>query len=187
MKLLKKNTEIFVFLTYIIINILFYNTAFKEYPNIILFTVSFLLCILEILFWISLFSLLDNSDITDRARYIEYAFLISISGIGISRIFLYSSPYLNDLLNTRYLYIYIIGLFRVVFIFTSIMNIFYMKDSKSKTLFIVSFLNFINSILIWLDFDNNINAVIRIIIGILMLIYVIILEVKNMKTGIKEE
>ena len=186
MKLLKKNTEIFVFLTYIIINILFYNTAFKEYPNIILFTVSFLLCILEILFWISLFSLLDNSDITDRARYIEYAFLISISGIGISRIFLYSSPYLNDLLNTRYLYIYIIGLFRVVFIFTSIMNIFYMKDSKSKTLFIVSFLNFINSIF-WLDFDNNINAVIRIIIGILMLIYVIILEVKTMKAGIKEE
>ena len=75
----------------------------------------------------------------------------------------------------------------MAFIFTSIMNIFYMKDSKSKILFIISFLNLINSILIWLDFDNNINAIIRIIIGILMLIYVIILKVKNMKTEIKEE
>nr|MBP9630594.1 hypothetical protein [Leptotrichiaceae bacterium] len=62
---------------------------------------------------------------------------------------------------------------RGLFIFSSIINIFYIKDSKSKILLFVSSLNLVTSIMIWLDFDSNINAILRIVIGILILLYVI--------------
>ena len=179
MKLTEKIVKLFIVLIYIILNILFYNTVFREYPNIILFIISVLLFISEIFFWVVLFSLLDSPGINIRIRNIEYIFLISLAGIGISRIFLYSSPYLNDLINTRYFFIYLVGFLRVFFIFTSIINLFYLKDSKSKILFIVSFLNLVSTALVWLDFDSNINAIIRIIIGILILIYVIIFKEKT--------
>lgn len=173
MSFVKKGIALFIILFYIVSNILFYNTIFNDYPNIILFKSSILLLIFEILFWIVLFSKLDNTN-SNRIKSIEYLFIISLSGVSISRIFLHSSPYLNDLLNIKYFYIYLVGILRGLFIFSSIMNIFYMKDSKSKILLFVSSLNLVTSIMIWLDFDSNINAILRILIGILILLYVII-------------
>ena len=172
MNFAKKVIALFIIIFYIISNILFYNTIFNDYPNIILFKSSILLLIFEILFWIFLFSKLDNTDL-NRIKSIEYLFIISLTGVSISRIFLHSSPYLNDLLNTKSFYIYLVGILRGLFIFSSIINIFYIKDSKSKILLLVSSLNLVTSIMIWLDFDSNINAILRILIGILILLYVI--------------
>ena len=173
MNFAKKVIALFIIIFYIISNILFYNTIFNDYPNIILFKSSILLLIFEILFWIFLFSKLDNTNL-NRIKSIEYLFIMSLTGVSISRIFLHSSPYLNDLLNTKSFYIYLVGILRGLFIFSSIINIFYIKDSKSKILLFVSSLNLVTSIMIWLDFDSNINAILRILIGILILLYVII-------------
>ena len=173
MNFAKKVIALFIIIFYIISNILFYNTIFNDYPNIILFKSSILLLIFEILFWIFLFSKLDNTNL-NRIKSIEYLFIMSLTGVSISRIFLHSSPYLNDLLNTKSFYIYLVGILRGLFIFSSIINIFYIKDSKSKILLFVSSLNLVTSIMIWLDFDSNINAILRIVIGILILLYVII-------------
>ncbi|MDO5089857.1 MAG: hypothetical protein Q4D53_08725, partial [Leptotrichiaceae bacterium] len=105
--------------------------------------------------------------------YVEMFFMVGLAGCSLSRIFLTSSPYINDLLNSSIAMAYIIGVIRLVFIFASIMSMFYLIDTKNIFLIIISVLNIVSSILIWLDFDTGINTAVRILVGILAIIYVI--------------
>ena len=57
------------------------------------------------------------------------------------------------------------------------MNIFYLFDTKNIFLIIISLLNIVTVILIWVDFDSGINGIIKMIMAILALVY--IMAVKN--------
>lgn len=173
----KKPINIFVFLCYIISDLLFLKTVDKDYSNIILFFSSTIFFVFEILFWGVLFLSITGRE---RKKSVEILFLTVLAGVGLSRVFLISSPYINDLLNANMILAYIIGIIRVAFIFAAIMNIFYFFDTKNIFLIIISILNLVCAILIWVDFDSAINGIIRLIIGISAVIFAITAKNKNL-------
>ncbi|RRD40922.1 hypothetical protein EII29_00270 [Leptotrichia sp. OH3620_COT-345] len=175
----KKTMILFLFLFYILSNLLFYRTGYKDYPNFVLLFITSILFISEVSFWSVLFKSIGDKRLSERNYHIEMFFMIGLIGYSLSRIFLTSSPYINDLLNSSIVTAYIIGVIRLVFMFSSIMNIFYLIDTKNIFLVAISIFNIISSILIWLDFDTGINAGIRILTGILAIIYIISVKNKN--------
>ena len=172
----KKSISIIIFLCYIISDLLFLKTADRDYANIILLFSSTILFVFEVLFWGMLFL---SSDGRERKSSVELLFLGTLAGVGLSRIFLISSPYINDLLNANIVLAYIIGIIRVAFIFAAIVNIFYFFDTKNIFLIIISILNLVCAILIWVDFDSGINGIIRLIIGISAIIFMIMSKNKT--------
>ena len=188
----KKIVAIVTSVLYIFVNYDFYNSIFYEYTNDRLFHTTTYLGIVELFFFIMLFLSvfqLENIETKKKgdktraekekegkkdARDLTICFLIFIASlicINISRVILTSSPYINDIASTASSYTMFIGGTRVLFIFSSIMLIFIAASRRNALLIIISAINFIISIMIWLDFDANVTAIMRIFIAILAIIY----------------
>ena len=161
---INKPMMIFAFLCYFLSNLLFYKTVNKDYANIVLLFSTVILFVFEVLFWGIIFQSISDNNLSERKQSVEMFFLTS-------------SPYVNDLLNSNIVIEYLFGVIRLVFIFSSIMNIFYLFDTKNIFLIIISLLNIVTVILIWVDFDSGINGIIKMIMAILALVY--IMAVKN--------
>lgn len=177
----KKLLTIILFMCYILSNLMFYNTFYKDYVNRDIFFTTSLLFIFEVIFWIVIFSFIEiskNIKISDKIM-VKGIFLTAIAGTGIGRILLNSSPYINDLLNANMFLVYLFGIGRVLLIFSVILFIFYIREIKGikgVILNIIAVLNIAVSILIWLDFDTAISSVLRIVIGFLGIVYIILLK-----------
>ena len=83
---------------------------------------------------------------------------------------------MNDVASTVGSYLLFFGGTRVLFIFSSIIFIFIAVSRRNVFLILISALNIIVSIMMWLDFDTNITAVMRIIISIFAIIYYVFSE-----------
>ena len=194
----KKILAIIVSFFYIFVNYNFYNSIYHEYTNAKIFNITLWLGIVEVFFWIMLlYSVfyLENKSISNdsngktpetikleekkdiRDLLICFAlFLISLVCVNISRVILQSSPYMNDVVSTVNSYVLFFGGTRVLFIFSAIVSGFIAWSRRNMFLFIISLLNGAVSVMIWLDFDGNITAIIRIIIAILAIGYYIFLK-----------
>ena len=193
---LKKGFSVIISLLYIFVNYNFYNSIFHEYSNDKIFHITTELAVIEIIFWITLFSSifqLENKEISKNKKIktkdmeekeikkdkieliICYAiFLISLICVNISRIILQSSPYMNDVVSTVSSYLLFFGGTRVIFIFIAI-------SRRNVFLILISALNIIISIMIWLDIDTNITSIMRVIISIFAIIYYLYLIEDNKK------
>ena len=177
----KKLLTIILFMCYILSNLMFYNTFYKDYVNRDIFFTTSLLFIFEIIFWIVIFSFIEiskNIKISDKIM-VKGIFLTAIAGTGLGRILLNSSPYINDLLNASMFLVYLFGIGRVLLIFSVILFVFYIREIrgiKGAILNVIAVLNIAVSILIWLDFDTAISSVLRIAIGFLGIVYIILLK-----------
>ena len=194
----KKILAIIVSFFYIFVNYNFYNSIYHEYTNAKIFNITLWLGIVEVFFWIMLlYSIfyLENKSISNdsngktretieleekkdiRDLLICFAlFLISLVCVNISRVILQSSPYMNDVVSTVNSYVLFFGGTRVLFIFSAIVFGFIAWSRRNIFLLIISLLNGVVSVMIWLDFDGNITAIIRIIIAILAIGYYIFLK-----------
>lgn len=194
----KKVVAIIVSFFYILANHSFYNSIFNEYTNDKIFKISTWLGVIEVIFWIMLFYsvfYLENKDIKfdDKKEIAEkevkkdirdliicfLIFIISLICVDISRVILQSSPYINDTVSTVNSYVWLVGGTRVLFIFSSIVFGVIAASRRNIFLIIVSVINFIVSIMIWLDFDGNVTAIMRIVIAILAIIYYLFLKDNN--------
>jgi hypothetical protein len=194
----KKILAIIVSFFYIFVNYNFYNSIYHEYTNAKIFNITLWLGIVEVFFWIMLlYSVfyLENKSISNdsngktpetikseekkdiRDLLICFAlFLISLVCVNISRVILQSSPYMNDVVSTVNSYVLFFGGTRVLFIFSAIVFGFIAWSRRNIFLLIISLLNGAVSVMIWLDFDGNITAIMRIIIAILAIGYYIFLK-----------
>lgn len=194
----KKILAIIISFFYILVNYNFYNSIFHEYTNDRIFQITLWLGIVEVLFWIMLlYSVfyLENRSISDnlegksretveleerkdiRDLLICFSiFLVSLICVNISRVILQSSPYMNDVVSTVNSYVLFFGGTRVLFIFSAIVFIFIVVSRRNVFLISISVLNMGVSVMIWLDFDANITAIMRIIIAILAIVYYILLK-----------
>mgnify|MGYP000843582658 FL=1 len=194
----KKILAIIISFFYILVNYNFYNSIYHEYTNAKIFNITLWLGIVEVFFWIMLlYSVfyLENKSISNdsngktpetieleekkdiRDLLICFAlFLISLVCVNISRVILQSSPYMNDVVSTVNSYVLFFGGTRVLFIFSAIVFGFIAWSRRNIFLLIISLLNGVVSVMIWLDFDGNITAIIRIIIAILAIGYYILLK-----------
>ena len=194
----KKILAIITSFFYILVNYNFYNSIFHEYTNDRIFQITLWLGIVEVLFWIMLlYSVfyLENRSINDnlegksretveleerkdiRDLLICFSiFLVSLICVNISRVILQSSPYMNDVVSTVNSYVLFFGGTRVLFIFSAIVFIFIAVSRRNVFLISISVLNMGVSVMIWLDFDANITAIMRIIIAILAIVYYILLK-----------
>ena len=194
----KKILAIIVSFFYILVNYSFYNSIFHEYANNKIFHITLWLGIAEVLFWfLLLYSVfyLENKNISSnlegksqedveqeerkdiRDLLICFAiFLASLICVNISRVILQSSPYMNDVVSTLNSYILFFGGTRVLFIFSAILFLFIAISRRNIFLILISVLNTVVSIMIWLDFDANITAIIRIVIAVLAIVYYILLK-----------
>ena len=190
---LKKALSIIISLLYIFVNYNFYNSIFHEYTNDKIFHITTELGVIEVVFWILLlYSVFDleNKSIEKNKKVktkemkekeikkdkidlivCSIIFLASLICVNISRVVLQSSPYMNDVASTVSSYLLFFGGTRVLFIFSSIIFIFIAISRRNVFLILISALNIIVSIMMWLDFDTNITAVMRIIISIFAIIY----------------
>ena len=194
----KKVVAIIVSFFYILANHSFYNSIFNEYTNDKLFKISTWLGVIEVIFWIMLFYsvfYLENKDIKfdDKKEIAEKEvkkdirdliicfsiFIISLICVDISRVILQSSPYINDTVSTVNSYVWLVGGTRVLFIFSSVVFGVIAASRRNIFLIIISVINFIVSIMIWLDFDGNVTAIMRIVIAILAIIYCLLLKDNN--------
>ena len=187
----KKIVAVVISIFYIFANCSFYNSIFHEYTNDKLFQMTTCFGIIEVFFWItlffSIFQLEDKSvkkiDKTREEREKEaqrdirdlvicfFIFMASLICVDISRVILTSSPYINDIASTVGSYTVFIGGTRILFIFSAIIFIFITVSRRNALLIVISAINIIVSAMIWLDFDANITAIMRIIIAILAIIY----------------
>lgn len=194
----KKILAIIISFFYILVNYNFYNSIFHEYTNDRIFQITLWLGIVEVLFWIMLLCsvfYLENRSISDnlegksretveleerkdiRDLLICFSiFLVSLICVNISRVILQSSPYMNDVVSTVNSYVLFFGGTRVLFIFSAIVFIFIAVSRRNVFLISISVLNMGVSVMIWLDFDANITAIMRIIIAILAIVYYILLK-----------
>ena len=194
----KKILAIIISFFYILVNYNFYNSIFHEYTNDRIFQITLWLGIVEVLFWIMLlYSVfyLENRNISNnldgkgreaveleerkdiRDLLICFSiFLVSLICVNISRVILQSSPYMNDVVSTVNSYVLFFGGTRVLFIFSAIVFIFIAVSRRNVFLISISVLNMGVSVMIWLDFDANITAIMRIIIAILAIVYYILLK-----------
>ena len=194
----KKILAIIISFFYILVNYNFYNSIYHEYTNDKIFHITLWLGIVEALFWIMLlYSVfyLENKNISNnldgksreaveleerrdiRDLLICFAiFLASLICVNISRVILQSSPYMNDVVSTVSSYVLFFGGTRVLFIFSAIVFVFIAVSRRNVFLIFISFLNAGVSVLMWLDFDADITAIMRIIIAILAIAYYILLK-----------
>lgn len=172
--------KILIFLIYILVNINFYNSVYLDESNFYLLKSSLFLLVGEILFWIVFLSELLNSEKLQikkiEKRIILLFFITVVLGIAICRVFLNSSEYFNDLLNVDVFLMLVVGIFRICYIFFSILGIVLAFSSKEVIYILITILNFIVSILIWVDFDSNITSIMRIVMGVFAILSIIFIK-----------
>ena len=167
---------IIISLRFIVLNLDFYNTVFKEFPNNKIHYITTHLTFVSFLFWIflfwTIFFVYKKGNKENLSFNIMFLIFIAVSmAVDISRVFLESSPYFNDLVTSSQELATRIGLIRVAYIFFSISLFFCMCNTKNFFLIAISILIFANSIMIWLDFDANITAILRILAGIMCILF----------------
>ena len=172
--------KILIFLIYILVNLNFYNSVFLDESNFYLLKSSLFLLVGEMLFWIVFLGDILNSEKLQlkkiEKRIILLLFITVVLGIAICRVFLNSSEYFNDLLNVDVFLMLVVGIFRICYIFFSILGIVLAFSSKKVTYILITILNFIVSILIWVDFDSNITSIMRIIMGVFAILSIIFIK-----------
>lgn len=172
--------KILIFLIYILVNINFYNSVYLDESNFYLLKSSLFLLVGEILFWIVFLGELLNSEKLQikkiEKRIILLFFITVVLGIAICRVFLNSSEYFNDLLNVDVFLMLVVGIFRICYIFFSILGIVLAFSSKEVIYILITILNFIVSILIWVDFDSNITSIMRIVMGVFAILSIIFIK-----------
>lgn len=172
--------KILIFLIYILVNVNFYNSVFLDESNFYLLKSSLFLLVGEMLFWIVFLGDILNSEKLQlkkiEKRIILLLFITVVLGIAICRVFLNSSEYFNDLLNVDVFLMLVVGIFRICYIFFSILGIVLAFSSKKVTYILITILNFIVSILIWVDFDSNITSIMRIIMGVFAILSIIFIK-----------
>ena len=172
--------KILIFLIYILVNINFYNSVYLDESNFYLLKSSLFLLVGEILFWIVFLGELLNSEKLQikkiEKRIILLFFITVVLGIAICRVFLNSSEYFNDLLNVDVFLMLVVGIFRICYIFFSILGIVLAFSSKKGIYILITILNFIVSILIWVDFDSNITSIMRIVMGVFAILSIIFIK-----------
>ena len=129
--------KILIFLIYILVNINFYNSVYLDESNFYLLKSSLFLLVGEILFWIVFLGDILNSEKLQlkkiEKRIILLLFITVVLGIAICRVFLNSSEYFNDLLNVDVFLMLVVGIFRICYIFFSILGIVLAFSSKKVT------------------------------------------------------
>lgn len=172
--------KILIFLIYILVNLNFYNSVYLDESNFYLLKSSLFLLVGEILFWIVFLGELLNSEKLQikkiEKRIILLLFITVVLGIAICRVFLNSSEYFNDLLNVDVFLMLVVGIFRICYIFFSILGIVLAFSSKKVIYILITILNFIVSILIWVDFDSNITSIMRILMGVFAILSIIFIK-----------
>ena len=172
--------KILIFLIYILVNLNFYNSVYLDESNFYLLKSSLFLLVGEILFWIVFLSEFLNSEKLQlkkiEKRIILLLFITVVLGIAICRVFLNSSEYFNDLLNVDVFLMLVVGIFRICYIFFSILGIVLAFSSKKVIYILITILNFIVSILIWVDFDSNITSIMRILMGVFAILSIIFIK-----------
>lgn len=172
--------KILIFLIYILVNVNFYNSVFLDESNFYLLKSSLFLLVGEMLFWIVFLGDILNSEKLQlkkiEKRIILLLFITVVLGIAICRVFLNSSEYFNDLLNVDVFLMLVVGIFRICYIFFSILGIVLAFSSKKVIYILIIILNFIVSILIWVDFDSNITSIMRIIMGVFAILSIIFIK-----------
>ena len=184
MNINKKILAIFPITLYLIANMLFYSVIFNDYVNRKVFFITGFLFLCEFIFWIVIFYFVNSEkNIQQWEKYlIEGIFLAGIAATGIGRILLNSSPYVNDLLNSSTTLIYLFG--------SGILLFGYVYKPVNWLIRLVAFLNIFIAFLIWLDFDNTISSSIRIVMGLIAIMYVSLfkeIETKEVKMEVKNE
>lgn len=172
--------KILIFLIYILVNLNFYNSVYLDESNFYLLKSSLFLLVGEILFWMVFLDEFLNSEKLQlkkiEKRIILLLFITVLLGIAICRVFLNSSEYFNDLLNIDVFLMLVVGIFRICYIFFSILGIVLAFSSKKVIYILITILNFIVSILIWVDFDSNITSIMRIVIGVFAILSIIFIK-----------
>ena len=172
--------KILIFLIYILVNINFYNSVYLDESNFYLLKSSLFLLVGEMLFWMVFLGDILNSEKLQlkkiEKRTILLLFITVVLGIAICRVFLNSSEYFNDLLNVDVFLMLVVGIFRICYIFFSILGIVLAFSSKKVIYILIIILNFIVSILIWVDFDSNITSIMRIVMGVFAILSIIFIK-----------
>ncbi len=172
--------KILIFLIYILVNINFYNSVYLDESNFYLLKSSLFLLVGEMLFWIVFLGDILNSEKLQlkkfEKRIILLLFITVVLGSAICRVFLNSSEYFNDLLNVDVFLMLVVGIFRICYIFFSILGIVLAFSSKEVIYILITILNFIVSILIWVDFDSNITSIMRIVMGVFAILSIIFIK-----------
>ena len=172
--------KILIFLIYILVNLNFYNSVYLDESNFYLLKSSLFLLVGEMLFWMVFLGDILNSEKLQlkkiEKRIILLLFITVVLGIAICRVFLNSSEYFNDLLNVDVFLMLVVGIFRICYIFFSILGIVLAFSSKKVTYILITILNFIVSILIWVDFDSNITSIMRIVMGVFAILSIIFIK-----------
>ena len=192
MNINKKLLATFPIILYIIANMLFYSVIFNDYVNRKVFFITGFLLLCEIIFWIVIFYFVNSvKSIQQWEKYlIEGIFLAGIAATGIGRILLNSSPYVNDLLNSSTTLIYLFGSGRVLMLFCGFLLFGYVYKPVNWLIRLVAILNILVAILIWVDFDNTLSSSVRIIMGLIAIIYISLFkenEMKEVKMEVKNE
>ena len=172
--------KILIFLIYILVNLNFYNSVYLDESNFYLLKSSLFLLVGEMLFWMVFLGDILNSEKLQlkkiEKRTILLLFITVVLGIAICRVFLNSSEYFNDLLNVDVFLMLVVGIFRICYIFFSILGIVLAFSSKKVIYILIIILNFIVSILIWVDFDSNITSIMRIVMGVFAILSIIFIK-----------
>lgn len=192
MNINKKLLAIFPIILYIIANMMFYSVIFNDYVNRKVFFITGFLFLCEIIFWIAVFYFVNKvKNIQQWEKYmIEGIFLAGVTATGIGRILLNSSPYVNDLLNSSTPLIYLLGSGRVLMLFCGFLLFGYVYKPVNWLIRLVAILNILVAILIWVDFDNTLSSSVRIIMGLIAIIYISLFkenEMKEVKMEVKNE
>ncbi len=189
MRIKERVSVISLFVCYIFTNLLFYNVIYRDYVNRNIFFITGFLFITEMAFWIFIFSLIRREERLKSSNInpILIPFLIGVGGTGVGRVLLNSSLYLNDLLTVSTPFIYFIGIIRILFIFSAFSFFFLALDTRNILLTVISCLNIVVSILIWLDFDTNISSAVRILMGLLGILYIVLLKERTIYQEEKNE
>lgn len=192
MNINKKLLAIFPIILYIIANMMFYSVIFNDYVNRKVFFITGFLFLCEIIFWIAVFYFVNKvKSIQQWEKYlIEGIFLAGVASAGIGRILLNSSPYVNDLLNSNTTLIYLFGSGRVLMLFCGFLLFGYVYKPVNWLIRLVAILNILVAILIWVDFDNTLSSSVRIIMGLIAIIYISLFkenEMKEVKMEVKNE
>lgn len=172
--------KILIFLIYILVNLNFYNSVYLDESNFYLLKSSLFLLVGEVLFWTVFLGDILNSEKLQlkkiEKRIILLLFITVVLGIAICRVFLNSSEYFNDLLNVDVFLMLVVGIFRICYIFFSILGIVLVFSSKKVIYILITILNFVVSILIWVDFDSNITSIMRIVMGVFAVLSIIFIK-----------
>ena len=183
MNINKKILAIVLILLYIFANMLFYTVIFNDYVNRKVFFITGFQFLCEITFWIVIFHFLNKErDIPKGDKIlIEGIFLAGVASTGIGRILLNSSPYVNDLLNSSTTLIYLFGSGRVLMLFCGFLLFGYVYKPVNWLIRLVAFLNIFIAFLIWVDFDNTLSSSVRIVMGLIAIVYVLLFKANETK------